>query len=57
MPDLHALVVRFVGQQRADHAFAEYARLRKLNLSQLRDADADLVNFTERLLGGAIGSA
>ncbi len=55
--DLRALLVRFVGVNMAERAFAKYARARDLNLAKLREADADLVNFTERLLAGAIGAA
>jgi Na+/proline symporter/nitrogen-specific signal transduction histidine kinase len=55
--DLQALVARFIGKRRADRAFADYARNRKLNLSKLPEADAQLVNFAERLLAGAIGAA
>ena len=57
--DLYELVARFVGRDRVDRAFNDYARSRGLNFAKLRDADADadLVNFSERLLGGAIGAA
>jgi Na+/proline symporter/signal transduction histidine kinase len=57
VPDLRRLLVRFVGRDRADRALAGYARARGLNLAKLRDADADLVEFVERLLAGAIGAA
>jgi Na+/proline symporter/nitrogen-specific signal transduction histidine kinase len=55
--DLRALIVRFVGKRTAERALGSYARARGLNLAKLREADADLVNFTERLLAGAIGAA
>jgi len=55
--DLRALIVRFVGKSTAERALGGYARARGLNLAKLRQADADLVNFTERLLAGAIGAA
>ena len=55
--DLYALVVRFIGQEAASRAFGEYARQRGLDLTRMRQADANFVNFTERLLAGAIGSA
>jgi len=57
VPDLHALVVRFVGPDRANRAFTDYARKNNVNLAQLREADAGLVSFTERVLAGAIGAA
>ena len=55
--DLYGLVVRFVGRERADRAYESYAARRGLNLRKLKEADADLVQFTERLLAGAIGAA
>jgi Na+/proline symporter/signal transduction histidine kinase len=55
--ELHELVVRFVGRPEAERAFARYARGRGINLAKLREADSGLVNFSERLLAGAIGSA
>ncbi len=55
--DLEALLVRFIGPQRARQALGDYARSRGLNLGKLNQADADLVHFVERLLAGAIGTA
>jgi len=55
--DLTELVGRFVGQKRADRAFADHARRRRLNLSRMKEADAELVAFAERMLAGAIGAA
>jgi Na+/proline symporter/nitrogen-specific signal transduction histidine kinase len=55
--DLYALLIRFVGQDNAERAFAVYAADHRLNLSQVEEADADLVNYTERILAGAIGAA
>ncbi|MCP4329427.1 MAG: histidine kinase [Alphaproteobacteria bacterium] len=55
--DLYNLVTRFVGRSQADRAFAAYGRRRNINLKRLKEADADLVNFAERLLAGAIGAA
>ncbi|MCC6470641.1 MAG: histidine kinase [Alphaproteobacteria bacterium] len=55
--DLEALLVRFIGAPRARQALADYARQRDLNLGKLNDADADLVQYVERLLAGAIGAA
>ncbi|MDQ3195662.1 MAG: sensor histidine kinase, partial [Pseudomonadota bacterium] len=57
-PGLHALLSRFVGKVRADDAFAGYAERRGINWPrEALDADAQLVNFTETQLAGAIGSA
>ncbi len=55
--DLRALLGRFIGSGQADQALNDYARGRGLNLSKLREADASLVSFVERLLAGAIGAA
>jgi Na+/proline symporter/signal transduction histidine kinase len=55
--DLFALLVRFVGQENAERAFTVYAVDHKLDLAQMDEADADLVNYTERILAGAIGAA
>lgn len=55
--DLSELAARFIGRQRTDQAFADYARAIGIDLSDPRLADARLVRFTERLLAGAIGAA
>lgn len=55
--DLYGMVVRFVGRERADRAYESYAKRRDLNLKRIEEADPDLVQFTERLLAGAIGAA
>ncbi len=55
--DLTELLGRFVGQQRADRAFADYARRRGINLGRMKEADPALIDFAERLLAGAIGAA
>ncbi|MBF0326712.1 MAG: histidine kinase [Alphaproteobacteria bacterium] len=55
--DLMALSVRFVGRERAERAFAQWAAERGQDLGQMREADADMVGAVERLLAGAIGTA
>jgi signal transduction histidine kinase len=55
--DLLALLTRYLGAARAESALATHARSRGLALLSDAQADADLVNFAERLLAGAIGSA
>jgi Na+/proline symporter/nitrogen-specific signal transduction histidine kinase len=55
--DLLALAVRFVGRDRAERAFAGWAKARGVRLDQMREADAELVGFAEHLLAGAIGAA
>ncbi|HEV8690002.1 MAG TPA: PAS-domain containing protein, partial [Ideonella sp.] len=55
--DLLALVGRFVDADRAQRACAEYESARHMTLDPVRRADSEFVNFAERLLAGAIGSA
>jgi signal transduction histidine kinase/CheY-like chemotaxis protein len=59
--DLQATVARYLGSERAERSFAEYASaLRQGQDGQLRlDAEADIqfLRFTERLLTSAIGAA
>lgn len=53
--DLKRVVARFLGQTRAEQAFAQYAGA--LGLDPGRRAGADMVRFAERLLAGALGAA
>lgn len=55
--DLQRIVARFLGPQRAEAAFAQFARRTGLPLEPDRRAGAELVRFAERLLAGAIGAA
>ena len=55
--ELQDLVGRFIGHGRAARAFQRHARARAINLGQITEADAELINFAERLLAGAIGAA
>jgi signal transduction histidine kinase len=58
--ELMTLASRFLGQHKAEAAFSAYARAHELpekSLFQAMEADAELVQFTESLLAGAIGSA
>ena len=57
LPALQSLLRRFLGQNRADNALADYAQKRNISWSQYLTADADLVSYAEKLLTGAIGSA
>jgi Na+/proline symporter/nitrogen-specific signal transduction histidine kinase len=58
VPDLHALLARFLGVERANEAFAEHARSRGLAWpGPGLAADAALVHFVETELAGAIGAA
>ena len=55
--DLRALAERIVGEDNAQRAFAEYAEAMNQPLLPNAVADRALVQFTERLLAGAIGAA
>jgi signal transduction histidine kinase len=57
LDDLHALLQRFIGPERAARAFADYAAARGESIADRLEADADLIAFVERLLAGSIGAA
>jgi Na+/proline symporter/nitrogen-specific signal transduction histidine kinase len=57
LPALQSLLRRFLGQNRADNALAEYAHKRNIGSSEYLAADAELVSYAEKLLTGTIGSA
>lgn len=57
IPDLRALLTRCLGEERADYALLAYAQKRNLNWDKSVNADAGLVEFSEKLLAGTIGSA
>ncbi len=54
--ELRALAVRFLGERRSDRALAGYAARHGLAVEDLH-ADPALIQFTEQLLAGAIGTA
>ncbi|OUD15707.1 sensor histidine kinase [Thioflexithrix psekupsensis] len=54
--ELRALLVRFLGETRAQQAFEHYASIRNVDSSEMT-TDPQLITFAERLLAGAIGSA
>ncbi len=55
--ELKDLVARFIGPLQSERAFASYSNIHKINFSKDMQADAELVEFAERLLSGAIGAA
>jgi hypothetical protein len=56
--DLYNLLVRFLGAEGADAAFAEYARARGRRWpGEEPEADAEFVHYVETRLAGAIGAA
>ncbi len=55
--NLRSLLSRFLGIARTDTMLTEYAQQRGLNWDIQQNADAELVDFAEKRLAGAIGSA
>ncbi len=55
--DLQHTVARYLGAERAERSFAEYAASRNAPLSPDAEADIHLLRFTEHLLASAIGAA
>lgn len=55
--DLRALVARFIGDERAERAFAAWSRETDIRLRDADPADAGLARAAERMLAGAIGAA
>ncbi len=57
VPDLRSLLSRFLGRQRADEALTSYMDKHQMDWQKSATSDAGLVNYAEKLLAGAIGSA
>ena len=57
LADLRSLVGRFLGTQRSEQMFVDYAHQRGKNGADQLAPDAELVQFVETQLAGAIGSA
>jgi signal transduction histidine kinase len=57
MPDLEALLARFLGAERAQAALLKYANQRGFRTPAEMPADAGLVQFAETALAGALGGA
>jgi Na+/proline symporter/nitrogen-specific signal transduction histidine kinase len=55
--DLRQLLVRFMGEPRANAAFARFERENDRRLHDHGPADSDIVSYCERQLAGAIGAA
>ncbi len=55
--ELRLLAEKFIGEVTTEKAFSEYARRTAGNFNASEKADAELINFTERLLAGAIGAS
>ncbi len=55
--ELRRMVARFLGERRANQAFAQYADHHGLSLGAGTRADPHLVHHAEELLAGAVGAA
>ena len=55
--DLQQAAGRYLGHERAERSFLEYARGRNMKFSQDQEADLGVLRFTEHLLTSAIGAA
>jgi signal transduction histidine kinase/CheY-like chemotaxis protein len=55
--DLRALADRFLGDAHAERSFVDFAETEGIVISPSLPADRRLLQFTERLLAGAIGAA
>lgn len=55
--DLRALADRFLGETHAERSFVDFAETEDIDISGPLPADRRLLQFTERLLAGAIGAA
>ena len=55
--ELQRTVARYLGAERAERSFAEYAESSNAALSPNAEADIHLLRFTEHLLASAIGAA
>ncbi len=54
--ELRQLLQRFLGSQRTNQVIREFARQKGLDPGRVWQADAELVQYTETLLSGVIGS-
>jgi len=55
--DLRALADRFLGEAHAQRSFADFGEQEGIEITPSLPADRQLLQFTERLLAGAIGAA
>lgn len=57
IPDLNALLITFLGEERARNLIHSYAQRNKISIDIKKEADPRLVDFSEKILAGVIGSA
>jgi len=55
--DLRLMAERFLGGERTEEVFAEFARQKQTDLNMIGDANGELVQFVERRMAGVIGAA
>lgn len=55
--DLQRTTARYLGTERAERSFSEYAASRNTTLSAYAEADVQTIRFAEHLLASAIGAA
>ncbi|MCH9806130.1 MAG: hybrid sensor histidine kinase/response regulator [Alphaproteobacteria bacterium] len=55
--ELQSTVARYLGQQRAERSFSEFASSRGLTINKDAEADLQMVRFSEHLLASSIGPA
>jgi len=55
--ELKRTVARYLGEERAERSFTEYAAKKNEEISLHAEADVQLLRFTEHLLASAIGTA
>ncbi len=55
--ELRMLAEKFIGETTTKKAFSDYAKKTTSGLNASEKADTELINFTEHLLAGAIGSS
>ena len=55
--DLIRTAARYVGAERAERSFRQYATRENVTFDSAQPADLDVIRFTERLLASAIGAA
>lgn len=57
LADLQRTAARYLGSERAERSFSEYASSRNIAMTATTEADIQAIRFTEHLLASAIGAA
>ncbi len=57
VPDIRQLLYKFLGRKNVDAAFRDFGKRHKIDWREHEQADFRIVNFAEKLLSGAIGTA